>query len=279
MFEISLRYVTVANVRVACGITTSFISDLDMQELLEYMEFEIEQFINTRFVPYTTLEHYEGTDSERLVLRNNPVLKIRAIKIDDTDIDIDDVRYEPESGLVWLTSEADKSNFSTKTTERLTTRVKYDYGLLEHTATQTTTSGDETEGDAVVVAVADASSFTATDYIEIKGMDSMVEVVKISSIASNDITVDNLATSHESGSLVTLMRVPKAAERLMIIGCAMAAVARVVGQSFDEITGYSIGHIQIQKGEPYTQWREVNVQLQKEWANLIKHFQQRPAIF
>jgi len=58
----------------------------------------------------------------------------------------------------------------------------------------------------------------------------------------------------------------------------MAAVARVVGQSFDEITGYSLSELSVQKGEPYTQFRETTTQLQKEYNKLLTHFRIRPAI-
>ena len=274
----ALRYVTVDNVRVASGITTKFISDADMQELLEYMEFEIEQYINIRFLPYTIIEQHEGDESERLILRKSPVLKIRAVTIDTTTVDVDDLRVDNNAGIIWLTTAADIGSFSRRTNERNLVRVKYDYGMLEVTTTQTTTDAAEVAGDSVVVAVADATGFSTDDQIQIQGMDSKQEVCKITNVTSNNITVDNLSISHEAGSLVTLMRVPKAAERLMIVACAMAAVARVVGQSFDEITGYSIGDLQVQKGEPYTQWREVNIQLQKEYKLLLQHFPIRSAI-
>jgi len=272
------RYVSIESVRTACGVTTQFISDDDMEELLNYMEYSVEQYLNTRFLPYTTIEQYNGSDSERLVVKNNPILKIRKLNIDGTDIDIDEVRYDSQGGLVWLNSGAEKNSFISKSTERNLVRIQYDYGLLEETTTQTTTSADEVEGDSVVVAVTDATGFEVDDYVLIEGMDSKREVCRISAEDGNNLTVDNLAVSHESESLFTKLMVPKVAERLMIVACSMAAVARVVGQSFDEITAYNIEGLQISKGEPYTQWREVTVQLKKEWVELRQHFRNRPAI-
>jgi len=275
----ALRYVTADNVRVACGITTKFISDADMEEILEYMEEEIEQFLNIRFLPYTRIEQHEGDDSGRLLLEKNPILKLRALRIDGTDIDVNEVRIDSQASVLWLTTSAEKSSFTSRTNEKNLVRVKYDYGLLEATTTQTTISNAETKGDSVVIEVASTTGFTSSDYVEIEGMDSKKETVQISSVdAGVSITVDNLSISHEAGSMVTLLRVPKVAERLMIVACAMAAVARVVGQSFDEITGYSIGDMQVTHGEPYTQWREVNVQLQKEYKQLLQHFPIRTAI-
>ncbi len=273
------RYVTEDNVRTACGITTQFISDADLTAILEYMEEEMEQFLNTRFMPYTVIEQHEGNNSERLILRRNPVLKLREVMINDTSVDVDYIRIDKEPGLIWLTTSAEKGSFSSKSTERNTVRVKYDYGVLEPTTTQTTTSNAETEGDSVLIEVASTTGILATNYVEIEGMDSKREVVQVSSVDTGvSITVDNLSISHEAGSMVTLLRVPKVAERLMIVACSMAAVARVVGQSFDEITGYSIGDLHVQKGEPYTQWREVTTQLQKEYKQLLTHFPIRSAI-
>ncbi len=274
----ALRYVTIESVRTACGITTQFISDADMMELLEYMEEEIEQYINTRFLPYTVIEQHEGDGSERLILKRNPILKLRALTIDETTVDVNNVRVDKQPGIIWLTTAADISSFTHRTNERNLVRVKYDYGVLEATTTQTTTDAAEVAGDSVVVAVADAGPFEVDDQIEIEGMDSKREVCRITSISSNNITVDNLSFDHEASSMVTKQRVPKVAERLMLIACSMAAVARVVGQSFDEITGYSIGELHVQKGEPYTQWREVNTQLQKEYKQLLMNFQKRPSI-
>ena len=107
----------------------------------------------------------------------------------------------------------------------------------------------------------------------------MVETVLVSNVVDGvSITVDNLAYPHESGSTITLQAIPAVAKRLCQVSCAMMAVARVVGQSFDEITGYQIGDEHVQKGEPYTQWREVTTQLRKEWDDLWKAFRPRPAV-
>jgi len=235
--------------------------------------------MNTRFAPYTIIEIKEGTDSERLILRKNPVVKLRQLDINGTDIDIDEVRVDKEPGIVWLTTEADISSFSTRSNERNLVRVKYDHALLEETTTQTTLTNAETEGDSVVLEVGSTTGFDVDDYIEIAGMDSMRETVRITAVSAGvSLTVDNLATSHEATSLVTLQKVPKIAERMMLVGCSLAAVARVVGSTFDEITGYEIEELRVQKGEPFTQWRETAVQLRREWDLLVLNFRKRPSI-
>jgi len=273
------RYVTVAEVRAVCGITTKFISDADFGQLINSTEYSIERMANTCFTPKTIIEQHNGDGTERLILDHNPVLKVRALKIDDTDITPEYIRINKQGGVLWLTTSAETSYFKGKATERNLVRVKYDFGLLTSTAITTTLTTATTAGSTVTVPVTDSSSLTADDYIEIEGMDSQREVCQISSVTDEtNIVVDNLALPHESDSLVTKQDVPPVAQRLMQIGCAMAGVARVVGQSFDEITGYTLGDESVQKGEPYTQWREVTTQLRKEWDDLWRSFRTRPSV-
>jgi hypothetical protein len=273
------RYITVAEVRAVCGITSSFIDDTDFGQIINSMEYYVEDKANTRFTPTTVIEQYEGDGSERLKLKHNPVLKVRALNIDDTSVTPEYVRTDKEGGIVWLTTSAETTYFKTKSTERNLVRIKYDYGVLDYTTTSTTTSADETAGDSVTVTVADGTGFSANDYVEIQGMDSYQETCKITGVSGNDLTIDNLAYPHESGSVVTKLQTPPIALRLMRIASGLAGVARVVGSSFDEITGYSLPELSVQKGEPYTQWRETAVQLRKEWDEAWKQFfRRRPTV-
>ena len=273
------RYVTVAQVRAVCGITTKFISDTDFEQLINSSEYEVERKLNVNFTPTTLIEQAEGDGSERLVLRRNPVLKLRTLNIDGTSVTPEYTRIDKQPGILWLTTSAEQSYFKTKATERNLTRVKYDYGWLEPTVTQTTSSAATIAGDSVTITVASSAGFVADDYIEVEGMDSQRETCKISSIPTiTSITVDNFSLPHEADSMITLQQVPDVAERAMRVGCALMAVARVVGQSFDEITGYNLGDMHVQKGEPYTQWRETAVQLRAEWKEMKDSVRVRPTI-
>ena len=55
----------------------------------------------------------------------------------------------------------------------------------------------------------------------------------------------------------------------MNYACAISMVARIVGESYTDTVGYGLGELNIQKGEPYTQWRETAVQLIKERDRLM----------
>jgi len=88
--------------------------------------------------------------------------------------------------------------------------------------------------------------------------------------------------NHSKETLITQQEVPGVVKRMMVVKTAMAGVARVVGQSFNEVTGYTLSKDgeseQVQRGEPYTQWREVNVQLRQEWKTLLSSFRPIPSV-
>jgi len=273
------RYITVAEVRATSGVASTLINDVDMEQLIVSAEYSIERLLNTSFTPATVIEQHTGDNSERLVVNRNPLLKIRALQIDDTEVTVEYTRDDKQGGIVYLTTSSELGYFKKKSSENKLVRIKYDYGQLDATTTQTTSSAATVIGTAVNVTVADSSNFTADDYVEIEGMDSQREVFKISSVTdSTTIVADTLTRPHESSSLLTKLEVPPVVLRLMQVGCSLGAVARIVGQSFDEITGYTIGDEQVQKGEPYTQWRETATQLRKEYYEILKGLRTRPSI-
>jgi len=274
------RFITAAEVRTASGITDKFISDDDMNSLAYDLEYESERILNTSFTPKRIIEVHEGDTSNRLIVERNPIMRVRAMTVDETVITTDYIRIDQEPGIIWLTGDAETSTLAKKKSERNLIKIDYEYALLESTTTQTETTADEVTGTTVTIEVSDSTDFVEDDYVRINGMDSKYEVAKISSVPDGtSIIVDRIVQDHESGSLVTKMDVPQIAKRFMVIATSLAGVGRVVGQSFDEITGYSLGDMRVQKGEPYTQWRETAVQLRKEYDTILLTFQRRPAIY
>lgn len=273
------RYgVTVAQVRATSGIGSSLISDSDLGQLIDSAEYEADKVLNSKFIPTTFIEFPEGDNSERIVLKYNPLLKVRALETDTTTITIDDIRWKKSGGVIWLEATADKNYFVNKSGYKNLTKVKYDYGYLEETSTQTISTAAVSAGDSVDIAVSSESGFSVGDYVQIEGFDGYQETAKITGTDTGEITVDNLAVSHESGSLVTKVITPPIVVRFVQIIASMMGVARVVGASYDEIVGYTAGEISVQKGEPYTQWRETTTQLQKEYKSILDSFRQRPVV-
>ena len=150
---------------------------------------------------------------------------------------------------------------------------------MDNDSVQTTTISDVTAGNSVNIEVTSSTGFSINDYIEIIGFDGKFELAKITNVPdSTHITVDTLSQDHTEDSLISKQMTPYIIKRLMLVGCALSSVARVVGSSFDEITSYQIGDYSVTKGEPYTQWRETALQLRKEWDELNNNFRLMPSI-
>lgn len=274
------RYgVSVAQVRTKSGIDAGLISDADFLELIEDAEYRAESDINTSCIPVTKIEFSDGTETNRIRLLKNPVIKVRSVNINDTDITTDYVKVDKNSGILWLQSNAEKFYTPYSNVKTDLVRVKYDYGLLDATSTQVDISSDVSAGSSVTLSVSDSSGFSVDDYVEIMGMDGKREVFKVSSVPNGvSLVADVLSQDHESGSVLTLQQTPNVFLNLVKIIASLMGVARVVGQSFDEITGYSLGDMSVQKGEPYTQWRETAKQLNDEYNRLKQSFRIRSVV-
>jgi len=270
-----MRYVTVESVRRTCGIGSSEISDADVESIIDECEYQVERFFNTSFTPKEIIEVREGNDTNRMVLRNNPVLAVRDLKINNSTEDPANLDISKGSGKIKLNSNASNSIFVSSTYKII---VKYIYGFLEESSTSTTIDTDSTAGTSIALSVSSETGFSEDDWIEIYGMDGHREAAQITATDTGEITVDQLVQTHESGSTVVKLQISEIFKKLMNYACAIAMVARIVGQSYTDTVGYGLGELNVQKGEPYTQWRETASQLIKERDRLMSAIKPRPAI-
>jgi len=268
-------YISVESVRRTCGIGESEIDDVDVGSTITEIEAQVPRYFNTVFAPTERIDILDGDGSNRLFIDKNPLLSVRALKIDETAQDVSYLEINKESGYVWLGTGSTTNVFKTGRNKVV---IKYLYGTVEHSSTSTTSSDAEVAGTAVSVAVADESSFTANDWVEILGMDGHREVAQVSSTSSGVLVLDQLVETHESGSTITKLQISINFSKLMNLIASIALVARIIGQSYDENTGYSLGELSIQKGEPYTQWRETANQFIKERDQLMSRIMIRPYI-
>ena len=133
-------------------------------------------------------------------------------------------------------------------------------------------------GTSVALAVDSETSFEVDDWVEIFGMDGLREVAKVTAAGSNELTVDKLILAHEIDSTVVKLEISENFTKIMNIITGIALVARVVGESASDTVGYDLGELHVQKGEPYTQWRETANQLIKEREELYKMIGIRPGV-
>ena len=270
-----MTFVTVESVRRTSGILVGEISDADVTAIIAECEPQIERHFNTAFTPKTIIERREGNETDRMVLYRNPVLSVRDLYIDGDQEDTANLIVSKESGKIELSVDATSSNFKRGTTRNV---IKYVYGWLEESSTSTATTTASTAGSSKVLSVSSETGFAALDWVEIYGMDGYREAAQVSATGTGTITVDKLVYTHESGSTVVKLQVSPIIEKLMNYCCAIAMVARIVGQSYTDIVGYNIGEMRVQKGEPYTQWRETAAQLIEERDRILATVRPRPCV-
>ena len=269
-------YVTVVSVRRTSGILITEINDTDVGAIIAEVEPQVERYFNTVFTPKERIDILNGDGTNRLLLDKNPLLSVRELKIDGTTEDPANLEIYKDSGYIFLGENADTSKFSNK---RNAIVVKYIHGLVEESSTSSTISAAEESGTNVSIALASITGFADEDWIEIYGMDGNREVAQINATPGGGaIVVDQLIQTHESGSTVVKLQVNANFTKLMNIFCSIAMVARIIGESYTDIVGYNIGEMRVQKGEPYTQWRETALQLNREKEDLMKRISIRPYI-
>lgn len=272
-----MTYVTATTVRRTIGIEADQINDTDIDAIIAEVEPQVERYYNTSFTPKERIDVLDGNGTIRIFVDQNPLLSVRELKVNGESESAANLLWYKESGKVELNTNASLSvtNFMLGSRKVV---IKYIYGMVEESTTSTTTSSASTAGSSVVVSVSSSTGFTANDWVEIYGMDGNKEVAQVSATGTGTITVDKLVLSHESGSKVVKLQTSQVVKKLMNVMCALAMVARIVGQSYTDIVGYTLTEFQVQKGEPYTQWQETARQLMKEKEELMSRIKIRPYI-
>lgn len=271
-------YVTVASVRRTSGIGSTEINDTDVGYIIAECEPQVERFLNTSFTPKERIDILDGNGTIRIFVEKNPLLTVRELKIDGDTEDPAHLHVYRESGKMELDTNQSLTNSTFKTGSGKVV-VKYIYGQVENSSISTTTSAAETAGTNVSIAVGSITGFADDDWIEIYGMDGKREVAQINATpAGGAIQVDKLVQTHESGSTVVKLEVNQTIKKLMNIVSALAMIARIVGQSYTDIVGYTMAEFSVQKGEPYTQWAETARQLIKERDEILSRIKARPYV-
>lgn len=262
-------------VRRACGVASTLISDADVNSTITNVEQRMEKFLNTTGIPRRQIDILDGNGTDTIVLPRKPLLRVVSLKIGGTAILATDLYTYLETSRITLKTGAGVSTFLRDFPQRVV--IDYWFGLREKTTTQTITSNAETAGSAVAVEVASGTSFAVNDWVEIVGTDGFREITKLTAVSGNTLTAD-LSYNHAAVSLVTKTDVPEQMKELAAVLTGLRLVANVVGSTFDELTGYSINELQVQKGEPYTQWRETFVRLVEIRDNILQSLRPMPSI-
>ena len=271
-------YVTISSVRRTSGISSSEISDDDVAAIIVECEPQVSRIFNTVFIPTQRIDVLDGNGTTRIFATKNPLLAVRELKIDGTTEDPANLNISKGSGMIQLDVNKDLST-STFVEKDNAIVIKYLYGWLEESSTSSTTSAAEIAGTDVSIALVSITGFADEDWVEIYGMDGHREAAQINADpGTGAIVVDQLVQTHESGSTVVKLQINEIFKKLMNYACSISMVARIVGQSYTDTVGYGLGELNIQKGEPYTQWRETSAQLIKERDRLMGIIKPRMAV-
>lgn len=264
-----------SDARVVSGIISTQITDVDMTDLIEDVEFEVERQMNSRFTPFVDIDVLDGNSKNSIFTRRSPLLTVRLLKTNDTTIDLTTIDFS-KPGRIRLGSDSVKQKFLEKKNDVI---IQYVYGRVSwDLLTDTTTDAVSAVGTSVALSVVSETGFATDDWIEIFGTDGNRESAQISSTASGTITVDQLVQTHVSGSIIRKIEIEPIMKRLIKVIVGIVAVSRVVGESSTAITGYSISEIQVQKGEPFTQLREQANQLIRQRDEIQKRVRPTPGI-
>ena len=264
-----MRYVNVESVRRTVGIGSSEINDGDVEDIINEVEYQIERFFNASFTPKERIDILDGNGTLRIILDKNPLLAVRELKIDGDTEDPSHLKIYRESGKIELDIKQSLINSTFKLGSKSVV-VKYVHGWLEESSTSSTTSAAEVAGTDVSIALGSITGFADEDWVEIYGMDGNKEVAQINATpGTGSIVVDQLVLAHELGSKVVKLQINEIFKKLMNYACAISMVARIVGESYTDTVGYGLGELSVQKGEPYTQWRETATQLIRERDRLM----------
>lgn len=246
-----MTYITATNVRDASGVPTSLITDTQLTAFISNVESEMARWMNTAFVPTLKIDVLDGTGLNYFFTGKNPLLAVRELNTNDTDISVSSLNVYKESGKVELGISSETSTFISKSRD---IKVKYLFGMLEESSTSTTSSAATTAGSSVAISVLDETGFSEDDWVEVIGMDGNVEVAQVESTASDTITVNKLVFSHESGSTVVLLQIPIFIKRYMEIEAAICCAINAIGATYTFNASYNLGELSVVKGVPYVHW-------------------------
>ena len=271
--------ITPAEVRLLVGIGTSDISDTDMNTIIEDAEYEAERLLRTEFGNNEYEESKTSRDGSNILMATKtPVNKLVEVQVGGSSVSPKYVKFDRRSGRVVLTDNAEKTEWSDN--EEKDNFLRYKYGRLEKTATETTITSNAKAGDTSI-SVGTAAGFTTNDHVMIIGTGTgetigHQEIETVTGTAHNTISVNPLQYDHPAGNKVIKMQIPNMEKQLAKTLAGIIAAINRVGGTFKFATSYSIPEKSVTKGVPYPHFEKVLNRLTERQNELLKRL--RPEI-
>jgi len=272
-----MTYITITEVRAIVGAQADLISDDEITQYITEVEAEMVRWINTAFVPTVKIDIVDGNSTGRMFVKKNPILSVRALTVNTTSlITPSNVNWTKASGKIRLGVNAEAATF---TSGQQNTYVKYLYGMLEESTTNTDTTAAVAVGTTVTVPVTAITGLAKDDWVEIYGMDGKRETAQITAApAGTNIVVDQLVQAHAIGSIVVKIQIPQHIKKYMLIEAGICCGINAIGATYTFNASYQLGDLQVTKGVPYTHWRESVEKLLKERKMRQSRIRPRPSI-
>jgi len=272
--------ITANDVRLIVGLGTTDISDADTTTFISWAEYEAENDLKTRFGRNNERERITKWDSSNVArLTHTPINQIVEVQIGGTSIDTRHVKFDRTSGRIILTGDAVKNQWDG--TSDKDNFVKYNYGKLETTSTETTLQLVGTAAQTTLIA--SGADFLIGDYVMVVGTgtgntDGFSEILAVTGTSDSTITVTKKQYKHNVGADVIKMEVPNVAKQLAMTIAGLGIAARQIGKTFKFATSYSIPELSITKGVPYPHFERLSQNLLKRRDMLLKQFRKELAI-
>lgn len=241
--------------RANTGADVALISDDKIIELFN----DIKQATLNKFKVYEeptkVIEMGQGNNSLSYTMKRPEALKILSLNIKSSEIDTNNIILNSNTNMLNI-DKSQSSNVILFPQDLNSIKVKYLSGLMDKTTTISETTSAVEKGDTTID-VEDGSIFAVNDWIMIESSTPRNEVVKISSISSNTLTIDALSHEHTTEALVTKLETAEILRKYIECELSSKIGAYAIGSTYTFNTSYSKGGVSVNKGVPYTHWERI----------------------
>lgn len=248
---------TINLIRKFSGAPISLISDEDIKIMLTSITEQVREKYKVNFTPLRAIEVGNGNHRHSYMVKRRFPLKILEVKIENDIVDVDNVVLDWASGQIHIQSNisTNSNTFNIFPLNPNSVKIKYLNAWMDKDDFIIETTGATIKGDDIVVGVDTSLGFNVGDWVFIEGMDRRAEASQVKAVDTNTITLNNLAQTHESGSLITRLKKSKLLSDYVLYETAIAVGINAIGSTYTINTSYSLGSLSATKGVPYTHWQ------------------------
>jgi len=261
-----VNYCTNDDILDKVGVTTTELSTDTLDRIAKEATAEVDRLLKTTCNPKEEFLITKGNNKNSILVKDTPLLVVKNIRIDDTDINMETAEYY-KTGEIRLLKTAEIQYFYSK--DESNVKIKYVYGWLEE-SNKKTTQDDVLKGNSVDIELEDVLLLKEKEWVKITGIDGYSEWTQINSINTTNKTINcDLLYDHVAGSTVYRGTIPQIVQKLTaVIGGIMGAI-HMMGSTYTFATSYSVPDYSVTKGVPYPHFVKVMDDLTKQRDNLL----------